>query len=91
MESKKRRLSEVSSLLNAQHSDIELTEELEQDRSLPFLDILVKRPLIGDNAEVLEPMEISVYRKKTHSERYLHYKSLHPFNMKKNVVKGLWL
>ncbi len=78
-------------LMNLQHPAIVLTEEREENRTLAFLDILIKRPLIDENAQTLEPLQISIYRKPTHSNRYLHFNSAHPLSLKQNVVHGLWL
>ncbi len=36
-------------------------------------------------------MEISIYRKPTHADRYLHYASAHPMPLKRDVLWGLWL
>ena len=56
--------------------------ELEQDRSLPFMDCLVKRMENGD-------LSVSVYRKSTHTDRYLHYTSHHPLHVRRGVVRCL--
>jgi hypothetical protein len=42
--------------------------EAEQDRTLPFLDVLVSRRLEG-------ALGHTVYRKSTHTDLYLHAKS----------------
>ncbi len=47
---------------------------------MPFLDIAIKR----NNAFG----EISVYRKPTHSYRYVHYDSAYPHYTKKELVRG---
>ncbi len=78
--------------LNSQHPDIILTEELESDRSLAFLDVTIKRPLFdSESQQVLEPLQISVYRKPTHTDRYLQFGSSHPLSLKRNLFHGLWL
>ena len=51
--------------MNSISDPIQLTMETEDNGQLPFLDVLVCRT--GDT------MTTSVYRKKTHTERYLHY------------------
>ncbi len=78
-------------LMNAQDPNIHLLEEKEKDRCLPFLDVSVKRPLIDCNGKVEDPLEISIYRKKTHADRYVQYISEHPMLMKRDVVHGLVL
>ncbi len=77
-------------ILNSQHSDINLTVEEELNGSLPFLDIIITRP---DTTKVPVPRKYSlgIYRKPTHSNRYVHFSSAHPFSLKRNIVRGLWL
>ncbi len=74
-------------LLNSQHQDINLTAEEEINGKLPFLDLLITRPDMSQK----RPYSLEVYRKPTHGNRYIHFKSDHPFNMKKTVLRGLWL
>ncbi len=77
--------------LNNQHSDIVLTEELEMDGSLAFLDVKIKRPVFKEDGSLSEPLQIDIHRKPTHGNRYLHFNSCHPLFSKRNVVKGLVL
>ncbi len=77
-------------LMNSQHLDIVLMEELETDCSLAFLDVTVKRPLFDSVSEqILEPLEISVHRKPTHTDRYLQFRSSHPPSLKRNLFHGV--
>ncbi len=76
--------------LNARNSEIQLTEEVERDQTLPFLDIAIKRPTISAEGPKA-CAEFAVYRKPTHSARYVHYESAHPYKLKKELVRGLWL
>ena len=55
--------------------------ELEKERQLPFLNVLVKRTQYG--------LTTSVYRKPTHTDRYLNFKSHHHPKMKVGIIKCL--
>ena len=54
--------------LNGRHKNIPFTMEAETDGSIPFLDVLVKNK---------GSLSISVYRKPTNTDRYLHFSSHH--------------
>jgi hypothetical protein len=56
--------------LNNIHRSIEFMTEAEQDRTLPFLDVLVSIRLDGTLGH-------RVYRKMTRTDLYLHAKSEH--------------
>ena len=60
---------------------IQFTCEVEEDGKLPFLDI----QLVGNGSS----LETSVYGKKTHTDRYLHYNSHHHPRVKVGIVKTL--
>lgn len=68
--------------INQKEPSIKFTIELEANNQLPFLDILVKK---ADNT-----YETSVYRKPTHTNRYLNFNSNQHTNIKKGVVKCLY-
>ena len=68
--------------LNSLHPNIEFTMEVENERKLPFLDVLVTRK--EDNS-----IDHSVYRKTTHTDRYLKGDSHHPPSQKKAVINTL--
>ena len=57
--------------LNNIRDSIRFTMEEEKDNSLPFLDTLLMR---RDNGTI----DIKVYRKPTHTDRYLDFRSHHP-------------
>jgi len=69
--------------LNSFHEkNIQFTTECEQDNQLPFLDVLIMR---NDNGS----LQFKVYRKPTHTGRYLNYKSFHINNHKLSVIDSL--
>ena len=65
--------------LNSLFPSITFTVEKEQDGTLPFMDVLVSRLVDGS-------MVTSVYRKQTHTDRYLSYNSNHPPHVKRGVI-----
>ena len=69
--------------LNSIHPSIKFTMELEEDGSIPFLDTRVTRKVEGK-------LDITVYRKPTHTDRYLHFSSHHPTHVKKGLVRCLY-
>ncbi|XP_050510634.1 uncharacterized protein LOC126887260 [Diabrotica virgifera virgifera] len=69
-------------IINDQEETIKFTMEKEYNNSLPFLDVLISKKDIG--------YETQVYRKPTHTNRYLNYKSNHNINVKKGIIKSLY-
>uniref|UniRef100_A0AAR5PZT1 Helix-turn-helix domain-containing protein n=1 Tax=Dendroctonus ponderosae TaxID=77166 RepID=A0AAR5PZT1_DENPD len=67
--------------LNKQHPDIQFTMEVEQNYQLAFLDVLVSRQ--GNR------LDHKVYRKATHTDRYLHKLSNHHPSQKQGIIKTL--
>ena len=65
--------------LNGVRPTIKFTLEQEEDGKIPFLSTQLRKE---DGS-----LDVSVYRKPTHTERYLHFKSHHPTDMKGGVVK----
>ena len=67
--------------LNTIRPSIQFTMELEEDRKLPCLDVLVTR-----GADRLTTL---VYRKATHTDQYIHFTSNHHNRVKRGVIKCL--
>ena len=68
--------------LNRVRPTIKFTVEQEEDRALPFLDTLLRRREDGS-------LDVSFYRKPTHTDLYLHFESHHPTHVKRGVVRCL--
>jgi len=74
---KRSKLSEFLTHLNTIESSIQFT--MEKEGCLPFLDLLSKRSPSGH-------LLSAVYRKPTHSDRYLNFRSEHPTQHKQSIV-----
>ncbi|XP_071109907.1 uncharacterized protein [Haliotis cracherodii] len=61
--------------LNAQHPRMQFTMESESKNQLPFLDVRVEK-------DHQNRLQTSVYRKRTHTDQYLHHSSNHPPQVK---------
>ncbi|XP_067682687.1 uncharacterized protein [Haliotis asinina] len=68
--------------LNEIHPRIKFTTETEHNNQLPFLDVLVSRTSCNQ-------LQTSVYRKPTHTDQYIHFKSNHPPKVKTGVISTL--
>ena len=68
--------------LNNIEPSIQFTVERETERKISFLDVTVCRQDDGQ-------LSTKVYRKPTHTERYLSFDSHHPVAHKKAVIKSL--
>jgi hypothetical protein len=68
--------------INDKEETITFTMEKEYNNTLPFLDVLISKNDTG--------YETQVYRKPTHTNRYLNFKSNHNINIKKGIIKSLY-
>ena len=78
---KKDYVQEFHDHLNSVNPNIQFTREVEKDNRLSFLDTTTTR--------VRGCIQVSVYRKPTHTDRYLNYNSHHPAQHKRSVVNTL--
>ena len=71
--------------LNSVRTTIKFTMdlELERDGSLPFLDTKLTRREGG-------ALDVTVFRKPTHTDRYLHFSSHHPASANRAAVRSLF-
>ena len=67
--------------LNSQYPAIQFTMEKESEGKIPFLDVLVERK--G------KKLSTGVYRKETHTDRYINFKSHHHPCVKTGVISCL--
>jgi hypothetical protein len=74
-------LQDFLSHLNSPRLFIQFTMEIESDSAIAFLDVLV----------IKEGMTLvtKVYRKLTHTGRYLTFNSNHPPQMKRGLIQSL--
>jgi len=72
---------EILQLLNSFHPNIQFTIEEEEQGKLPFLDVMIMRNE--------DSIKTKVYRKSTHTDRYLNFNSFHHVANKMSVVDTL--
>ena len=78
----KQQLDNFFQHLNNQHSNIKFTMETEDQGSLPFLDVHITKATDSH-------LTHQVYRKPTHTDRYLHYRSFHHPSVLQSVSSTL--
>ena len=67
--------------LNTYDRDLQFTLEIEIAHKISFLDVLIIRNL--------DELNFNIYRKPTQNNRYLHFESNHPPQVKRGVVISL--
>ncbi|XP_062518280.1 uncharacterized protein LOC134193468 [Corticium candelabrum] len=80
---KKSQVNSFLQHLNSIRPSIKFSMELETNGCLPFLDTLLSRKDDGY-------LNITVYRKSTHTDRYLNFNSHHPHHVKKGLIRCLY-
>ncbi|XP_077778802.1 uncharacterized protein LOC144326219 [Podarcis muralis] len=78
----KEKLDSFLTHLNSLHPKIQFTMEIEANNQLPFLDVLIYKKPDGSLGH-------TIYRKKTHTNRYLHAQSHHHPAQINSVAKTL--
>ncbi len=68
--------------LTSLRPSIKFTMEVESNHQLPFLDVMVERT--NSNSIITK-----VYRKPTHTDRYLNYRSYHSHSVKNGIIHTL--
>ncbi len=76
---RKRKSTEILSLINNYHTDLKFTIEEENNGVLNFLDVKLTRKSDGN-------LERNVYMKPTHTDRYLDWTSHHHRSQKIAVI-----
>ena len=79
---KENQINNVLQILNGHHQDIQFTHEIEENGKIPFLDVDMQR---SENNK----LRLNVYRKKTCSNIYIHWKSFAPTSWKIGTLEGM--
>ena len=72
----------ILEILNSYHPSIKFTYDMEQNSSIPFLDVLIKKAPDGK-------IQTSVYRKTTNTDIYMNWMSHAPTTWKIATLKSL--
>ena len=75
-------LDELYTHINSIDHNIQFTMEPENNGKLPFLDLCIN--ILDDGG-----IKLTVYRKPTHTDQYLHFSSNHPLEHKRSVIRTL--
>ena len=70
--------------LNSVRPSIQLTVQVKKDEMLLFLDTLLRRREDGS-------LDVTVYKKPTHTDCYLGFQSHHPPHVKRSLVRCLYV
>ena len=70
------------STINSINSHIQFTVEIEMNSCLNFLDLKISR-------NRFDRLSFSIFRKPTHTDKYLNYNSCHPIEHKNSVIRSL--
>ena len=70
-------------MINSIDSNTQFTSEKEDNGSIHFLDLNIIRNNISGN------LNIKIYRKNTHTDKYLSFDSCNPIQHKESVVRSL--
>ena len=79
---KKNHISEVIKEINSFHPNIKFTHEIEKEKKIAFLDVLLKKLEDGS-------IETSVYRKPTNNNIYIHWNAYGPQQWKTGTLSGI--
>ncbi|XP_059495631.1 uncharacterized protein LOC125446408 isoform X2 [Stegostoma tigrinum] len=77
------KLEETFKTINNTLTGITFTKEEENNNKLPFLDVTVERTVNGE-------LQTSVYRKTTHTDQILNYRTNHPNTHKRSCIRTLF-
>ena len=75
-------LNDVIEKLNSFDENIQFTFELEKNKCLSFLDVLIERKENGE-------LETTIYKKETNTDLYIDWYSHAPIDWKKSTLRGL--
>ena len=79
---KKNKVSDVLKKINSFHPYIKFTHEVEKEKKIPFLDVLLEKL-------PNKTIETSVYRKPTNNSIYIHWNAYGPKQWKTGTLAGI--